>query len=355
MLNGISRAEDAGKVANRVLEALRRPFVLDGHEVFATASLGIAVFPFDGEDAETLLRNADTAMYWAKDRGRNNFQFYAKSMNAAAKRKLDLEKRLRRALERQEFSLVYQPVRETGSGRLTGAEALLRWQDPEIGAVSPDEFIPIAEETSLIIQIGAWVLRTACAQHRAWQAAGFRPVRLAVNLSGHQLRQPTFSGTVARNLQETGLSPAHLELEITESAIMQDDDVTITSLRKLDEMGIGLALDDFGTGYSSLSLLRHFPIGRVKIDRSFVREISTNSDDAALTAAIIAMAHSLHLRVVAEGVETPEQAFFLGERGCDELQGFLFSPGIPADEFVRFLEQEKSSSTRGQDLDQLDE
>jgi diguanylate cyclase (GGDEF)-like protein len=355
LLTGISRAQDAGRVAKRVLEALRRPFVLDGHEVFATASLGIAVFPFDGEDAETLLRNADTAMYWAKDRGRNNFQFYAKSMNAAAKRKLDLEKRLRRALERQEFSLVYQPVRETGSGRLTGAEALLRWQDPEIGAVSPDEFIPIAEETGLIIQIGAWVLRTACAQHRAWQAAGFRPVRLAVNLSGHQLRQPTFSGTVARNLQETGLSPAHLELEITESAIMQDDDVTITSLRKLDEMGIGLALDDFGTGYSSLSLLRHFPIGRVKIDRSFVREISTNSDDAALTAAIIAMAHSLHLRVVAEGVETPEQAFFLGERGCDELQGFLFSPGIPADEFVRFLEQEKSSSTRGQDLDQLDE
>ena len=341
VLREISNAQDAGRVADRVLDALRKPFVMEGHEVISTASIGIAVFPHDGKRAETLLRNADTAMYWAKGRGRNNWQFYAKSMNDAAKRKLQLERHLRRALERQEFSLHYQPLRDAGCGRLTGAEALLRWEDPELGPVSPVEFIPVAEETGLIVPLGEWVLRTACAQSQEWQAAGFRPLRLAVNLSGRQIRQPTLVDMVARVLQETGLSPAHLELEITESTIMQDDDVTIAAFRELNEMGVGLALDDFGTGYSSLSYLRRFPIGRVKIDRSFVSGIPTNQDDAALAAAIIAMAHGLRLSVVAEGVETREQAEFLRESGCDELQGYLFSPAVPSEQFARFLEREK--------------
>jgi diguanylate cyclase (GGDEF)-like protein len=338
LLTDIADAQDAARVAGRILEAFEKPFLIDEHEVFTTASIGIAVYPFDGTDSETLLRNADTAMYSAKERGRNNFQFYAKSMNALALRKLDLESRLRGALERDELSLHYQPVRDTETGRLTGAEALLRWQDAEMGAMSPAEFIPIAEETSLIGPIGEWVLRTACAQSRAWQTAGFRPIRLSVNLSGHQIRQPNLIETVAQCLADSGLDAGWLELEITESTIMQDDEVTTTTFRKLHEMGIGLALDDFGTGYSSLSYLRRFPLDRVKIDRSFVREVTTSSDDAALAAAIIAMVHSLGLGVVAEGVETLEQAEFLRERSCDELQGFLFSPAVPPDDFTRFLD-----------------
>ncbi|UCE86697.1 MAG: EAL domain-containing protein [Deltaproteobacteria bacterium] len=340
LLNDIADAQDAARVAARILDAFSKPFYVDGHEVFATASVGIAVFPFDGNDAETLLRNADAAMYSAKARGRNNFQFYAKSMNATALRKLDLEGRIRRALERQEFALHYQPVRDTLSGRLTGAEALLRWRDPELGNMSPAEFIPIAEETNLIGPLGEWVLRTACQQCHLWQSAGFRPIRLSVNLSGHQLRHRDLVDSVARGLRDSGLSPDWLELEITESTIMQNDDMTKSTFYALHDMGIGLALDDFGTGYSSLSYLRRFPLDRVKIDRSFVREITTNTDDAALAGAIIAMVHSLGLRVVAEGVETSEQAAFLRERGCDELQGFLFSPAVPADEFARFLDGE---------------
>ena len=341
VLREISTSEDAGGVADRVLDALRKPFVVDGHEVTATGSIGIAVFPHNGYDAETLLRNADTAMYWAKDRGRNNRQFYAKSMNDAAKRKLDLEHRIRRALEREEFSLYYQPLRDAVSGALTGAEALLRWEDPELGPVSPTEFIPVAEEAGLIVPLGEWVLRTSCAQSKAWQAAGLRAIRLAVNLSGRQIRQPTFVETVVQVLQGSGLSPGHLELEITESTIMQDDEVTISAFRELDEMGVGLALDDFGTGYSSLSYLRRFPVSRVKIDRSFVNGIPTNQDDAALAAAIIAMAHSLRLSVVAEGVETREQAEFLRESGCDEIQGYLISPAVASEQFTRFLDREK--------------
>jgi diguanylate cyclase (GGDEF)-like protein len=341
VLREIAKAEDAGGVADRVLDVLREPFVVEGHEVIATASIGIAVFPNNGEDTETLLRNADTAMYSAKDRGRNNRQFYAKSMNDAAKRKLDLEHRLRRALDREDFSLYYQPIRDAVGGTLTAAEALLRWEDPELGPVSPVEFVPVAEETGLIVPLGEWVLRTACAQSQAWQAAGFRPIRMAVNLSGRQIRQPTLVETVAQVLQESGLSPAQLELEITESTIMQDDAVTITAFRELDEMGVGLALDDFGTGYSSLSYLRRFPVSRVKIDRSFVNGIPTNPDDAALAAAVIAMAHSLRLSVVAEGVETREQAEFLRESGCDELQGYLISPAVSSEQFGRFLDREK--------------
>jgi diguanylate cyclase (GGDEF)-like protein len=344
LLTGISEAQHAANVAWRVLEALRQPFLLQGEEVFATASIGISVFPCDGEDAETLLRNADTAMYWAKDCGRNNYQFYAKSMNAMAKRRLELERGLRRALERQDLTLHYQPITDVRSGRLVGAEALLRWDDPELGSVAPAEFIPVAEETSLIVPIGEWVLRTACSQRQAWRAAGLPSIRIAVNFSGHQLRQPSMVAKVAAILEETELDASLLELEITESTIMQDDRMTLTAFEQLSEMGVGLVLDDFGTGYSSLSYLRRFPIDRVKIDRSFVKEVTTHADDAALTSAIIAMAHSLRLSVVAEGVESSEHLEFLRERGCDEFQGYLVSPAIPAEEFVRFLEAKDRES-----------
>ena len=340
VLHEISKSQDAEVVARRVLDALRQPILLDGHELVVTASLGIAVFPNDGDRAKVLLRNADTAMYCAKDLGRDSYQFYNESMNAAARRKLELEKRIRGALERGEFSLLYQPIREATSGRLSGAEALLRWEDPDTGPVSAEEFIPIAEETGLIIALGEWVLRTACAQCRSWQDAGFRAFRVAVNLSDRQL-VPETPEMVRRILEENGLSADRLELEITESAILHADQRAVDVFDQLSDMGVGLALDDFGTGYSSLNYLRLYPIGRVKIDHSLVNGISTNPDDAALTLAIIAMAHSLFLEVVAEGVETLDHANFLTESGCEELQGYLFSPPIPADEFTRFLEREK--------------
>ena len=337
LLTEMSEPQDALRVARRVLESFSTPFKVEGRELFCTASIGISVFPSDGGDAETLLRNADTAMYCAKRRGRNNFQFYAKSMNAEASRKLHLETRMRQGLERRDFSLHYQPLLEASSGRLLGAEALIRWDDPEMGSVRPVEFIPIAEETGFICSMGDWALHVACEQCRTWEAAGLGSIRIAVNLSGHQLRQPGLVDNVRQVLRETGLPPERLELELTESTVMQDDEMTSTALKQIREMGVGLALDDFGTGYSSLSYLRRFSLTHVKIDRSFVAEIPGNRNDASLTAAIIAMAHGLDLKVVAEGVETPAQRDFLRERGCDELQGYLFGKPVPAGEFVRFL------------------
>jgi diguanylate cyclase (GGDEF)-like protein len=342
LLPRISDAQDAGVVAQRALQRLREPFRVDGHEIFVSASIGIAVSPLDGEDVETLLKNADTAMYAAKERSRNSFQFYSRSMNEAAERKLVVEGCLREAIERDDLSLHYQPLIDSVTGETRGAEALLRWDDQVLGSLSPSEFVPIAEGTGLIVPVGAWVLRTACEQAQAWQRAGFRPIRMSVNVSGHQLRQPGFLETVKQTLLETGLSPAYLDFEITESTIMQDDEVTADVFRELDELGIGLVLDDFGTGYSSLSYLRRFAISRVKIDRSFVAEIPGNPEDMAITAAIVAMAHSLLLTVVAEGVETLEQAQSLRELGCEELQGYLFSAAVPAGEFNRFLERDKS-------------
>ncbi len=343
LLNELGDPQIAGRVAARLLAALSAPLELEVREVAAKVSIGIAVYPHDGDDAETLLHNADSAMHHAKGRGRGNFQFYTQSMNAAAARKLDLESQLDQALERGEFSLHYQPLRHATSGEVTAVEALARWENAERGRISPAEFIPLAEETGLILPIGEWVLRTAAAQAQAWQRAGFRPIRLSVNLSSQQLQHGDLPSLVERVLRDCSLSAAHLELEITESAIMQDDEKTATAFSALHDMGVGLALDDFGTGYSSLSSLRRFPLSRVKIDRSFVGGISTSEDNAALTSAIIAMAHSLNLKVVAEGVETQEQADFLCERGCHELQGFLFSRPVPTDEFSRFLVREKDT------------
>jgi diguanylate cyclase (GGDEF)-like protein len=342
LLTRLSASEDAAKVAQRVLDELAKPIPVGGYELYTTASIGIALYPADGEDLETLLRNADTAMYHAKSRNGNNYQFYTEAMNVSAARKLLLASRLRHALEHGELAVHYQPIRDAVTGAVCAAEALLRWHEPEAGPVRPDEFIPIAEDSGLILSIGEWVLRSACTQVRAWQTQGFEAIRISVNVSTHQLRQPGWPRVVARVLEETGLSPAHLELELTESAILDHEDATIGALAELHEMGVSLALDDFGTGYSSLSSLRRFPIERVKIDRSFVGDITADPDDAALTTAILSMAQSLELRVVAEGVETLEQAEFLRARGCHELQGFLFSAAVTAAEFVRFLVRTKA-------------
>ncbi len=334
LLTEISRPGDAALVAERLLGTLEEPIVLAGKEVFVSISIGIAVFPEDGRESESLLRNADAAMYFAKGRGRNRYQFYSEEMNRTHSGRLDLEARLRGAIERQELALHYQPILDAASGELVAAEALLRWEDGERGLVAPDDFIAIAEETGLIVPLGRWVFLEACQQLRSWRNAGLRPIRVGVNVSGHQIREPGMIEMVRSALEATGVPPDQIELEITESTIMQDDVLTVRTLRQLKEMGIGLALDDFGTGYSSLSYLRRFTIDRVKIDRTFVAELTENPDDAALTSAIIAMAHGLRLEVVAEGVETRHQALFLRQRGCDELQGYLFGRPCPPDEFV---------------------
>ena len=342
LLDRISDASDADLVARRILDALSEPFQLGENRLSVSASIGIAIYPLDGDDIDTLLKNADKAMYHAKNCGRNKYRFFTSSMNLESERKREVEKRLRGALSRDELSVYYQPIRDAPTGQLTAAEALCRWEDAELGWVNPEEFIAVAEETGLIFALGEWVLRTACAQSQAWQTLGFQPIRVSVNVSGKQIQKPGFSEKVKLALQDTGLSPALLELEITESTIMHDDKLIDDAFETLGDMGISLALDDFGTGYSSLTYLRRFPISRVKVDRSFVEGIPDNAENLAVTAAILSMAHHLAMSVVAEGVETEEQARSLCELECEELQGFLFGCPVPAADFVRFLERAKS-------------
>jgi len=341
LLTRVSSQDDVGRIARRVLRSLEAPFRVKGREIYVTASLGVAIYPADGEDAGTLLRNADQAMYCAKERGRNNYQFHSGAMNQVMARKAELEERLRYALEQEELLVFYQPVRDARSGELTGAEALLRWRDPEIGPDLPEELISLAEEIGLISRVGEWVLRTACVQARTWREAGYAPIRIAVNVSGHQIRQASFVDSVVSALEDTEMSPAQLDLEITESTIMQDDEITVGTLHRLHDLGVGLVLDDFGTGYSSLSYLQRFPVTRLKVDRSFIVDLATNRDDAALTEAIIAMAHGLRLGVVAESVENEEQVALLRELGCDELQGYLLGRPMSPEAFERFLAREK--------------
>lgn len=337
LLTEIRNEIDVAKIAKRVLNELSQPFALDSYEVFVTASIGIAVYPADGTDCDTLLKNADTAMYHAKDQGRNNFQFYTESMNASAFERLILESSLRRALEKEEFRLYFQPQLDMARNVITGVEALIRWNHPELGVVSPGEFIPIAEEAGLIIPIGEWVLRTACRQIKSWAGAGMPPMTVAVNISSRQFRQQSLLSTVAEAVKELGPASGLLKLELTESTIMQGVEETVEILREFKSMGLGVLIDDFGTGYSSLSYLKRFPLDALKIDRSFVKDVTHDPDDANITKAIIALSHSLNLRVIAEGVETKEQFGFLKENGCDEMQGYLFSKPLPADELEKFV------------------
>ncbi|MBB5393862.1 MULTISPECIES: EAL domain-containing protein [unclassified Herbaspirillum] len=326
----------------RIMDAVAAPIALGGHTLFMTCSIGVACYPADGIDGETLIRHADIAMYRGKQTGRNNFQFYTPAMNEQALERLRIEADLRGALENNEFLLHYQPKVDLASGRVVGSEALIRWQHPQLGMVSPARFIGLAEETGLILPIGAWVLRTACVQCRRWQLGGHDDISVSVNLSVGQFLQKDLVTSIAEVLEDTGLPPASLELELTESLMMTDVEHAIGILGGLKELGVRLSIDDFGTGYSSLAYLKRFPIDVLKIDRSFVRDITIDADDAAITASIISLARHLKLRVIAEGVETDEQLDYLRHYGCDEIQGYLFSPPVPAEKFEQLLRQERA-------------
>ena len=335
LLSDLADRRGAMLVAQKVLEAVRHPVTIDEHELYVTTSIGIAVFPDEGMDAESLLKNADRAMYGAKELGRDNYQFASAAHAQPAEGRLAMERALHRALERDELVVHYHPMVEIATGRVVGAEALLRWTHPEQGLVQPEEFIPLAEETQLVVPIGSWVLRTAITQMKAWHDAGHAWLRVAVNLSPRQFQDRELVSTIESILAETGFPAQYLDLEITESTAMQNAELTLTILRRLKEMGIRISIDDFGTGYSSLSYLKRFPIDTVKIDQDFVRDLTP--DDAAIISAVISMARALNLRVIAEGVETEEQLAFLKREQCGEMQGFLYSQPLPAAEFEQAL------------------
>ncbi|HLQ25864.1 MAG TPA: EAL domain-containing protein, partial [Acidiferrobacterales bacterium] len=341
ILSEIAKAQDSGLVAQKVIDALAKPFKLDGTEVFVTASIGIATYPDDSKDGGTLVKNADAAMLRAKGLGKNNYQFYTAEMNVRAVERLRLETDLRRALARKEFLLHFQPKASLASGEIIGCEALLRWQHPDKGIVPPGEFIPLLEDSGLIVPVGEWVIHAACEQIRAWQQAGVAPVPIAVNLSPKQFQHRDICAVVDKALNEYAVDARFLEVEITEGTAMQNAEDTIVTLRELKAQGVQIAIDDFGTGYSSLSYLKRFPIDFLKLDRSFVTGLPDQADDASITLAVITMAHSLNLKVIAEGVETKEQLAFLASNGCDEMQGYYFSRPLPAPECTQFLRQRR--------------
>lgn len=338
MLSFVRDFEEAVQVARRIIEQLEQPVVVEGNELVVTSSIGISYYPDDGLEPEVLVRNADTAMYRAKTQGRNGYQLYAPSMNVRSREHLSLEVALRRALERGELRLFYQPLHASANREFVEAEALLRWEHPERGLIPPADFVPLAEETGLIEPIGEWVLSTACRQLRTWLDQGFSGLKLAVNISARQFRQPEFLGVLKRNLDRFRVPPGALNLELTESLLMEDGIEVIRMLNRIRDLGVGISVDDFGTGYSSLNYLKRFPIRTLKIDRSFVRDISSSSEDEAIVSAVINLAHSLKLTVVAEGVEREEQLTLLKRHGCDLIQGFLFAPALPPELFqARFL------------------
>jgi diguanylate cyclase (GGDEF)-like protein len=344
----VERPEQPIGIASRLLDALKEPFICYGQPVHLTASIGIAIYPFDGEDGDTLLGHAYAAMCRAKELGGNHFQFYFPQLGEYSLSPLILENHLRKALDSEEFILRYQPQLDLDTGRIGGMEVLVSWKHPEHPGLSPAEFIPLAEQTGLIQPIGEWVLRGACTQNLAWQKAGLPPLRMAVNVSARQFYGTNLVDLVQGVLAETGLAPEWLELEITESLLLQDIDEAISILKRLKAIGVGIAIDDFGTGYSSLSYLKQLPVDTLKLDRSFVIGLPHNADDAAITAAVIAMAHVLEIMVVAEGVEREEQRDYLQAKGCDKIQGFLCSPPLPAEEFGRLWRQEqKVGAVRG--------
>jgi diguanylate cyclase (GGDEF)-like protein/PAS domain S-box-containing protein len=333
------REEHITAATQRIMDAVVEPVVVKGKELYASASIGVSIYPRDGTDAETLLKNADVAMYRAKEQGRNNYQFYTPEMNARLTERINLVAGLRRALNRNEFKLYYQPLVDVRDGHIVGLEVLTRWHHPQRGVVSPSVFIPVTEETGLIRPLGEWVLQNACEQGRAWQDMGLPGIVVAVNLSANQFRQKNLAAMVERALRNTGLDSGHLELELTESVVMYNVDEVLATLRDLKSIGVHISLDDFGTGYSSLSYLKRFPIDKLKIDRSFVRDVITNPEDAAIARAVIAMAHSLDMRVVAEGVETAEQLDFLRANQCDQFQGYYYARPLPATESTELLQR----------------
>ncbi|MCA1318409.1 EAL domain-containing protein [Bacillus tianshenii] len=330
-------ASEVTKRAKAIVDALNSSLLVEDLELYITPSIGIAMYPTDGKDIETLIKNADTAMYQVKELGKNNFQFYTPAMNEAVSRRMKLEIGLRKALERHEFTVVYQPQINVNTNQIIGAEALLRWNHPEWGSISPAEFIPIAEETGLILQIGEWILKEACLQNKRWQDQGYKPLRMAVNISSRQFQQSDLLDRVKNILKETGLEARYLELELTES-IIQDSKHAVGKMQQLKDMGIHLSIDDFGTGYSSLNYLKTFPIHTLKIDQSFTRNIYADPKDASLVETIITMAHNLNLKVIAEGVETVEQLQFLQQKHCNEAQGYYFSRPISAEDMRGMLE-----------------
>jgi diguanylate cyclase (GGDEF)-like protein/PAS domain S-box-containing protein len=338
LLSEITHPEDAATSAKKLLHSLRAPHSIGGQELHINGSIGISVYPKNGEDAETLIKNADTAMYHAKESGRDNFQFFTADMNLKAVERQSLEGSLRRALEREEFLLHYQPEVNLDTGEITGVEALIRWQQPDRGLIAPSQFVPVAEDCGLIVHIGRWVLREACRQARAWQNAGLPPLPIAVNVSAVEFRDKGFVEGVRAILSETGLQARYLELELTERVLMQDAESTASVLQELKMMGVHLAVDDFGTGYSSLSYLRQFPIDVLKIDRSFVHRITADPDDSSIVSAIIHMGKSLKHRVIAEGIETQEEMAYLQTQRCTEGQGYLFSRPLCAAQFAHLLE-----------------
>ena len=333
----IAEPDAVAMIANNLVQTLSQPYLLGGREFFIGASIGISVYPNDGESVELLLRNADTAMYKVKQFGRNNYQFYSSEMGAQANARSDLQNSLRNAIKHDELELHYQPQLDCASGQIVSMEALLRWHHPEYGFIPPDQFIPLAEETGLMLDIGEWVFREACAQNKAWQQAGYPPIPIAVNLSMRQIEQGDLADIVNNILKETGLAPQWLELELTEGVFLHNMQHATAMLTKLRESGVVISIDDFGTGYSSLSKLRRLPIDTIKIDRSFVQNVTMDQDDASIVTAIIALAHKLSLNVIAEGVETQAQLDFLQALGCNQWQGYLCSKALPAEGFEALL------------------
>jgi diguanylate cyclase (GGDEF)-like protein len=339
IIGSLKIKSDINQFAENILALFTTPFVIDGHEVFIGVSIGISVFPEDGREADSLLRNADAAMYRAKAEGRNNSQFYTPDLTRNAGERLSMETYLRHALENNELVLHYQPQYSLVTGQMVAVEALIRWLHPEHGLIYPDQFISIAEETGLIVPIGEWVIETACAQLLKWQNSGCVPLRMAVNLSARQFWKPGLAKIVQDILIKTGVEPGRLDLELTESIIMRDTKITAETLNDFHNMGIELSIDDFGTGYSSLSYLKRFPIDRLKIDRSFVLDIDTVKNGDDMVNSIIALGHCMGLKVLAEGVETEDQLNYLREHGCDEVQGYFYSQPVPADELERLCKK----------------
>ncbi|MEX0959729.1 MAG: EAL domain-containing protein [Burkholderiales bacterium] len=341
----VKQQENLAKVADKIIRAVQEPFLLNGFELFTTTSIGIGVFPNDTTDLDVLVKNADVALYRAKEHGRNNYQFFIEDMNARSMERLVIESRLRHAVAREELLLYFQPQTDIASGRVTGVEALVRWRSPELGMVMPSDFIPLAEDTGLIVPIGDWVLHAACRQLRAWRDAGLELDRIAVNLSPRQFRQAGLDETVESAIGAAGLDGVSLEVEITENTAMSNAELSQTILDRLRKIGVQVAIDDFGTGYSSLANLKHFPVTRLKIDQTFVRDVAEDPDDAAIVLAMIRMAHSLKLQVIAEGVENAAQLEFLRSNGCDEAQGYLFARPLPADEMGHWLRDRLDETT----------